>query len=166
MSPAPVRPAMPESAGPSPQAVRELVAFVDKTAWWLDDCLTIPGTRFRFGLDAIIGLLPVAGDVVAAGISALTIARAARAGVPRRVLLTMVRNVVVDFAGGLIPGLGDVFDTLFKSHRRNFELLRREYAALLPEVPPPRRAAPPWLRLAGALGIAAIAYGLWSWLAA
>ena len=152
------------ASGPSPQAVRELVAFVDRTAWWLDDCLSIPGTRFRFGLDAIIGLLPVAGDVVAAGVSALTIARAAHAGVPRRVLLAMVRNVVVDFAGGLIPGLGDVFDAVFKSHRRNFELLRREYATLLPAQAAARRPAPGWLKLAGALAVAAIGYGLWRWL--
>lgn len=156
--------AMRADSSPSPQAVRELVAFVDKTAWWLDDCLSIPGTRFRFGLDALIGMVPVAGDVIAAGISALTIARAARAGVPKRVLLTMARNVVVDFAGGLIPGLGDVFDAVFKSHRSNFELLRREYAAVLPEAPLPRRAAPLWLKLIGAVGVAAIGYGLWRWL--
>lgn len=149
------------TTGPSPQAASELVAFVDRTAWWLDDCLSIPGTRFRFGLDAVIGLLPVAGDVIAAAVSALTIARAARAGVPKRVLLTMARNVVVDFAGGLIPGLGDVFDAVFKSHRRNFELLRREYAAVLPPPAAGRETAPWWLKLVGAAGIAAIGYGLW-----
>jgi hypothetical protein len=149
--------------GPSAEKVRELVAFVDKTAWWLDDCLSIPGTRFRFGLDAIVGLIPFAGDALAFGVSALTITRAARAGVPRGVLLRMARNVAVDFAGGLVPGLGDVFDAVFKSHRRNFELLRKEYAPMLAPLAP-RRQAPLWLRVAGALGVAAIGYGLWTWM--
>lgn len=149
--------------GPSAEKVRELVAFVDKTAWWLDDCLSIPGTRFRFGLDAIVGLIPFAGDALAFGVSALTITRAARAGVPRGVLLRMARNVAVDFAGGLVPGLGDVFDAVFKSHRRNFELLRKEYAPMLAPLTP-RRQAPLWLRVAGALGVAAIGYGLWTWM--
>lgn len=147
---------------PSAETVRELVAFVDRTAWWLDDCLSIPGTRFRFGLDAIIGLIPVAGDVVGFGISALTIARAAKAGASRGVLLRMARNVALDFGGGLIPGVGDVFDTVFKSHRRNFELLRKEYAPMLAPLAP-RRRAPLWLRLAGAVGIAAISYGVWTY---
>lgn len=146
--------------GPSADEVRALVAFVDKTAWWLDDCLTIPGTRFRFGLDAIVGLIPLAGDALALGVSALTITRAARAGVPRGLLLKMGRNVVIDFAGGLLPGIGDVFDAVFKSHRRNFELLRKAYAPMLAPTPP-RRRAPLWLRLAGAIAIAAIGYGLW-----
>lgn len=149
-------------AGPSADKVRDLVAFVDKTAWWLDDCLTIPGTRFRFGLDAIVGLIPFAGDALAFGVSALTITRAARAGVPRGVLFRMARNVGIDFAGGLVPGLGDVFDAVFKSHRRNFELLRKEYAPMLAPLKP-RRQAPLWLRVAGALGVAAIGYGLWTW---
>ncbi len=146
--------------GPSVDEVRALVAFVDKTAWWLDDCLTLPGTRFRFGLDAIVGLIPLAGDALALGVSALTITRAARAGVPRGLLLKMGRNVAIYFAGGLLPGIGDVFDAVFKSHRRNFELLRKAYAPMLAPLPP-RRRAPLWLRLAGAIAIAAIGYGLW-----
>ena len=149
-------------AGPSTEEVRALVAFVDKTAWWLDDCLRIPGTRFRFGLDAIVGLIPLAGDALAFGVSALTITRAARAGVPRGVLWRMARNVAIDFAGGLLPGLGDAFDAVFKSHRRNFDLLRKEYAPMLAPLAP-RRQAPLWLRVAGAIGIAAIGYGLWTW---
>lgn len=149
---------------PTQDEIRALVAFVDKTAWWLDDCLTIPGTRFRFGLDAIAGKRDQSGDALAAGVSLLTIGRAARIGVPRGVLFRMGRNVAIDFAGGLIPGLGDVFDAVFKSHRRNFELLRKEYAPMLAPSEP-RRQAPPWLRLAGALAIAAIGYGLWRWLA-
>lgn len=154
----------PPTSTPTQDEVRALVAFVDKTAWWLDDCLSIPGTRFRFGLDAIAGLIPFAGDALAAGVSVLTITRAARVGVPRGVLFRMGRNVAIDFAGGLIPGLGDVFDAVFKSHRRNFELLRKEYAPML-ALPEPRRRAPLWLRLVGALAIAAIGYGLWHWLA-
>ncbi|MDP3294743.1 MAG: DUF4112 domain-containing protein [Nevskia sp.] len=150
--------------GPSPEQVRALVAFCDKAAWWLDDCLTVPGTGFHFGLDAIAGLIPFAGDVLAAGVSVLTIGRAARIGVPRSVLLRMGRNVAIDFVGGLIPGIGDAFDAVFKSHRRNFALLHKEYATMLAPIAA-RRRAPLWLRVAGALAIAAISYGLWRWLA-
>lgn len=157
----------PDRSGgaPSPEQVRELVAFCDKAAWWLDDCLTIPGTRFRFGLDAIAGLIPVAGDVLALGVSVLTFGRAVKVGVPKPVLAKMGRNIAVDFAGGLIPGIGDVFDAVFKSHRRNFELLRKEYAPMLPQYPA-RKRAPLLVRVLGAVAIVALGYGLWRWLGA
>lgn len=147
---------------PTQAQVRELVAFCDKTAWWLDDCMNIPLTRFRFGLDALAGLIPFAGDALAAGVSIVTITRAARIGVPRGLLFRMGRNVAIDFAGGLIPGLGDVFDAVFKSHRRNFELLRREYATML-ALPEPRRRAPLWLRTLTAAAVAAAIYAAWQW---
>lgn len=148
---------LPEAA-PDAERIRSLVAFCDRAAWVLDDCLRIPGTRFRFGLDALIGLFPVAGDAVGFAVSSWTLFRAARAGVPGRVLRRMGSNMVIDLFGSVVPVLGDVFDTVFKAHRRNFELLRREYA--LPETRP--RARAPWaLRLLGAAIVAAIGWGLW-----
>lgn len=162
MNPQPA-PVSTPAAGPTPEQVRALVAYCDKAAWWLDDCLTVPGTRFHFGLDAIAGLVPFAGDALAAGVSVLTITRAARIGVPRDVLLRMGRNVAIDFAGGLIPGIGDAFDAVFKSHRRNFALLHKEYAPMLAPIAG-RRRAPLWLRVLGGVTIAAIGYGLWHWL--
>lgn len=118
----------PEASQPDPRALRELLDYCDRMAWWLDDGLRIPGTRFRIGIDAVIGLVPVAGDALGFAISGYSIWRAARAGVPRGLLLKMGRNVLIDFAASTVPVFGDAFDAVFKAHRRNFELLRREYA--------------------------------------
>jgi hypothetical protein len=141
-----------------PARIKALVAFCDRAAWLLDDCLRIPGTRFRFGLDALIGLFPVAGDAVGFLVSSFTIFRAAQAGVPRRVLTKMGGNMVIDLFGSVVPVIGDVFDTVFKAHRRNFELLRREYA--LPGTAA-RRRAPLAVRLLGAAIVAGIGWMLW-----
>lgn len=145
---------------PTDSEQRALLAYCDRVAWLLDDCLRIPGTRFRFGLDAIVGLVPLAGDALGFALSAWTMVRAARAGVPRPLLWKMGRNVVIDFFGSLVPVFGDVFDAVFKAHRRNFELLRREYGAALPPAAAAKRASTP-LRIAAALLFAAIGYGLW-----
>jgi hypothetical protein len=142
-----------------PERIRALVRFCDRIAWWLDDCLRIPGTRFRFGLDAIVGVLPVAGDALGFAVSALTMVRAARDGVPRSLLLKMGRNVVIDLVGSIVPVFGDVFDAAFKAHRRNVDLLRSHYAAQLPHEAPRRRA--PWL--VGTLATLAVSVLLWSW---
>ena len=152
--------AVPTTIESNPETARELVAFCDKVAWLLDDCLRIPGTRFRFGLDAIVGLVPLAGDALGFVVSAVTMVRASRAGVPKPLLLKMGRNVAIDFFGSLVPIFGDVFDTVFKAHRRNFELLRKEYAPMLPDYPQ-RRGAHWALRLLVALLLAAIGYALW-----
>ncbi|MDB5987577.1 MAG: hypothetical protein JWR16_2630 [Nevskia sp.] len=151
-----------QTLAPTPDAdserIRALVRFCDKVAWWLDDCLRIPGTRFRFGLDAIVGVFPVAGDALGFAVSALTMARAARDGVPRSLLLKMGRNVVIDLIGSIVPVFGDVFDAAFKAHRRNVNLLRSHYAAQLPAEAPRRRA--PWF--VGALATLAVSALLWS----
>jgi len=128
-----------EPGGPDAKRIRELVAFCNATAWWLDDCLRLPGTNFRLGLDAAVGLIPLAGDVLGFGVSALTMIRALRAGVPRALLMKMGRNVLIDAVGSFIPVIGDVFDTVFKAHRRNFALLREHYADQLPETMPLQR---------------------------
>ena len=140
------------------ERVRALVRFCDKVAWWLDDCLRIPGTGFRFGLDAIVGVVPIAGDALGFAVSVLTITRAARDGVPRGLLLKMGRNVVIDLLGSLLPVFGDVFDAAFKAHRRNVNLLRRHYAAQLPAEAPRRRA--PWF--VGALATLAVSALIWT----
>lgn len=150
-------------AGPDDPSIAALLAFCDRVAWLLDDCVRIPGTRFRIGLDAVVGLVPLAGDLLGFSVSALTLWRAARAGVPRALLMRMGRNVAIDFFGSLMPVFGDAFDAVFKAHRRNFELLRREYA---PEMPARTSArAPLLLRLLLALLLAGLAWGLWRWLA-
>jgi Domain of unknown function (DUF4112) len=91
----------------------------------LDTAIGIPGTKLRVGLDALLGLIPGAGDAVSAALSGYIILAAARAGASRPVLLRMVGNVVVDTVIGAIPVLGDLFDVAFRSNTRNVALLER-----------------------------------------
>ena len=91
----------------------------------LDDLIAVPGTPVRVGLDPIIGLIPVVGDVVSGIVGAWVIGEAARFGVPRIVVGRMVVNLAVDLAIGAIPLLGDLFDVAFRSNTRNLALFRR-----------------------------------------
>lgn len=102
----------------------------------MDDLLRVPGTRFRFGLDPLIGLFPGIGDTASAVASALTLIQAARAGLPKIVLARMSLNVLINELIGIIPGIGDAFSFWFKSNRRNYELLQRHMSAR----PPARRS--------------------------
>jgi hypothetical protein len=88
-----------------------------------DTALRVPGTRLRFGADALIGLVPVAGDVVGAGFGLYGVWTAWRVGAPPVVLARMVANVALDLLLGVVPGVGDVADFLFPSHARNRRLL-------------------------------------------
>jgi hypothetical protein len=91
----------------------------------LDTGFTIPGTRIRFGLDAILGLIPGGGDMAGAALSSVIVLMAVRQGVPAPVLWRMVGNVAIDTAIGTIPLLGDLFDVVWKSNTKNAELLDR-----------------------------------------
>lgn len=97
---------------------------MERLASLLDDRLTIPGTGIRFGLDAVIGLVPGIGDIVSTLISLHLVAEAARMGVPSPVLGRMLANIVVDMLVGSIPILGDVLDVRLRANRRNVDLLR------------------------------------------
>lgn len=89
----------------------------------LDDAIPVPGTDRRIGLDPILGVLPVAGDAVAAVASSYIVLEAARLGVPSSTLARMGANVALDFGVGSIPVVGDLFDAAFKANKRNVELL-------------------------------------------
>ena len=91
----------------------------------LDELVGVPGTPIKVGLDPVIGLIPVVGDAVAAGVGAWVIAEAARFGIPRLVLGRMVLNLLLDLGVGAIPILGDVYDLFFRSNSRNLALFRR-----------------------------------------
>ena len=95
---------------------------VHRLARLMDSSIRLPG-GFRIGVDGLIGLVPVVGDLAAAGASAYIVAQAARAGVPASVLARMVLNVALDAVIGAIPVLGDVFDFAFKANLRNARLM-------------------------------------------
>ncbi|MGH7497227.1 MAG: DUF4112 domain-containing protein, partial [Gemmatimonadales bacterium] len=94
-----------------------------RVGWILDSSFRVPGTRIRFGLDMIIGLVPGLGDLIAGALSLYIIAESARIGVPRSLLLRMGWNVAVDTLVGEIPIFGDLFDVAWKANMRNLALL-------------------------------------------
>jgi hypothetical protein len=89
----------------------------------LDNAIRIPGTDYRFGVDALIGLIPGIGDAISAIFSTLIILQAARLGAPRTTLLRMMANVGLDTLVGEVPILGDLFDAAWKSNLKNLDLL-------------------------------------------
>jgi len=93
-------------------------------AWLLDSSIPLPG-GFRIGLDAIVGLLPVVGDVAGALVSGYILNEARLLGAPRSVLLRMSANVLIETVLGSVPLLGDLFDAGFKANLRNIALLER-----------------------------------------
>lgn len=91
----------------------------------LDRAFRIPGTQWRFGIDALIGLIPGFGDIVGSLVGAYSLWIAQRLGAPAAVQARMVLNLAVDGIVGLVPLLGDLFDFAFKAHSRNQALLAR-----------------------------------------
>jgi hypothetical protein len=94
----------------------------------MDEFLRLPGTKFRFGLDPIIGLIPGLGDTASAIISTLALIYAARCRLPKIVLAHMALNILINELVGIVPGIGDAFSFWFKSNARNYELLQRHIA--------------------------------------
>ncbi|MEJ2503346.1 MAG: DUF4112 domain-containing protein [Gemmatimonadota bacterium] len=92
-------------------------------AWWLDRSFRIPGTRLRFGLDPVLGLLPAGGDVVAAIGSGYILYVAWLNGAPRGMIGRMLANVLVDTLLGTVPVLGDLFDAGWQANARNVAML-------------------------------------------
>jgi hypothetical protein len=115
-----VNPASHEPEGP--QYLR-LLERVDRMAALLDSKYPVPFTRVRFGWDAIIGLVPVAGDLVSAAASVHLIRCARRLGADGRLTRLMVLNLVVDAVVGAVPIAGTVFDVFFRANERNLKLL-------------------------------------------
>jgi hypothetical protein len=95
----------------------------------LDDAVRVPGTNVRFGLDAVLGLVPGAGDAVTGAMAAYAMVLAARLGAPPVIIARMAMNVLIDVATGTIPVLGDIFDVGWKANRKNVQLLERYQAA-------------------------------------
>ena len=93
----------------------------------MDSRFRVPGTDIRFGLDAIIGLIPVAGDLSTLAVSGYMLLILARNGASGFLLARMVLNVLIDTVVGMIPFLGDLFDVAFKANMRNLRLMQEHY---------------------------------------
>jgi hypothetical protein len=98
---------------------------VRQLAWYLDNAFEVPGTRYRIGLDPLIGLVPVLGDLIAMAIGSYIVLSAARLGVPRTVVLRMLVNMGIDLVVGAIPFVGDLLDATWKANTRNARLLEQ-----------------------------------------
>jgi len=92
----------------------------------MDGLFEVPGTKFRIGLDPLIGLVPVAGDIVPALIGLYLVYEARQLGASRWLQAKMVGNLLLDMAGGAVPMVGDFFDVMFRAHHRNLKLLQQE----------------------------------------
>lgn len=98
---------------------------IRRIATLLDSAIGIPGTKFRIGLDPILGLIPGGGDLITAGISAYMIFLAARFGLEKEEIGKMIGNVALETFLGTVPLFGDIFDAYFKANLRNLEILEK-----------------------------------------
>lgn len=100
----------------------------------MDASIGIPGTRFKFGIDPIIGLLPGVGDIISTGFSAYIIFLAARFGMESSDLSKMIFNVGLEAVVGTVPVVGDIFDAFYKSNIRNLAILEEHLMKVDPEL--------------------------------
>ena len=114
---------------------RDTLDALRRWAVLLDSAFRVPGTRVRFGLDAIIGLIPGVGDISTPVFAALLLLQAVRMRLPVVVQARMVLNAAIDMLTGLVPVLGDLVDIGWKANLRNLALLERHAR---PGVPPAR----------------------------
>ena len=110
----------------SPQTPPDLY-WIEEIIRLMDTKFRLPGTNFRFGLDPILGLLPVIGDFTSFAISGGLLLYMLKFGTSRKVIILMVFNIFLDATIGSIPVIGHVFDFYFKANTRNINLLRKHY---------------------------------------
>jgi len=91
----------------------------------LDEIITIPGTKYKIGIDPIIGIFPVIGDLLGSIISIYIIYSGSKMGVSSQVIAKMCLNLGIDFTVGLIPVFGDIFDMGWKANKKNIELIEK-----------------------------------------
>jgi hypothetical protein len=108
--------------GRDPHSVRRRVEGLERL---LERSIAVPGMGKAVGLDAVVGLIPVAGDIFGAAMGAYLVFEASLLGLPKWKLLRMAGNVAFDSAVGAIPVAGDVFDFMFRSNSRNLRMIKR-----------------------------------------
>jgi hypothetical protein len=108
--------------GSDPQSVRQRVEALELL---LERSFVIPGTKFPIGLDSILGLVPVLGDIVTAAMGAYMVWEARNLGMSKWQLVRMAANVGVDTAIGAVPMLGDAFDLVWRSNSKNLRIIRK-----------------------------------------
>ena len=114
------------TVNPFGQLTREQrVKRLEAVAKLLDIAFILPGTKVRYGVDGIIGLIPVVGDIIATALSLWVVREARALGAPWHLTARMLGNVAIQGVVGTVPVAGDAFDVLFRANMRNARLLRR-----------------------------------------
>jgi len=108
----------------------EIEKSLDQLAFYLDDLFRIPGIGWRFGLDALIGLIPNVGDTLTILPAFYILLAGVRYGVPKITLLRMAMNLGLDYLVGSIPFIGDAFDFVWKANDQNMKLIRTRATGL------------------------------------
>lgn len=143
---------------PTEAEQRAILKRLDKFSRFTDSSIGLPFTRFKIGVEAIVGLIPGIGDALGLAMSGYVLLEAQRAGASSEVKRHMLRNIGIDFIVGLIPVVGDAFDAVYKANTRNTRMLRNYLNAQLAVEEPPRDF--PWKILVGlSVALAAIAGG-------
>jgi hypothetical protein len=154
-----------ESGMAEPRSRAEVERSLEQLSRLMDGLFRIPGTQWRVGLDALVGLIPGVGDFATTAVSIYILAAGVRYRVPKVTLLRMAANIAIDYVLGSIPVVGDVFDAAWKSNQMNVELLRQRASVGAEEAAQGR--ASDWLFLAViivgllALLVGSIAVSLW-----
>lgn len=139
--------------------VEALARNLEQLAWLMDRAFVIPGTKLRVGLDAILGMFPVVGDVLCGLVQiGLVLSAVHHYKVPKAVATRMAANVLIDTLVGSIPIAGDFFDALFKANTRNMALLGEARAHQKRGEPMP--SAPSVFYLAGIAAVLLLVLGL------
>jgi hypothetical protein len=114
------------SANPFGNLTREQrLARLDALAKLLDVAFIVPGTNVRYGIDGLIGLIPVVGDLITTAISLWLVREARALGAPWHLTMRMLGNVALDGVVGIVPLVGDAFDVMFRANVRNVKMLHR-----------------------------------------
>ncbi len=114
-----------QAAEPAEPAPSKLSPASRKIAWVLDEFIRIPGTKFRIGLDPILGLIPGGGEILPSIVACFLLADARRHGLPFKLMLKMSGNVFLNAIFGAVPLLGDIFSAWFKSNSRNYAMMQQ-----------------------------------------
>jgi len=128
LRPQPLRDSLP--IGNDPASIRRRIEALEKL---LEHGFRVPGIGYEFGLDAIVGLIPVIGDFIGAAFGAYLVWQAKNLGLPKWKLWRMAGNVGFDTAIGFVPFVGDALDFMFRSNTRNLKIVKRHLDKHHPE---------------------------------
>jgi hypothetical protein len=111
----------------SAESKRAGLARIDMLSKLFDTAFTLPGSNVRFGVEALMRLVPGIGDAAASALSCYLLYEAHRLEVPQQVFARLVANVAIEGIVGAVPVLGDLFDVGFRANRRNVAILKEHF---------------------------------------